>query len=41
MLIVKDDVYKYKTYKRLIIKAKMDIYQTNIIKIETRLAIHW
>ena len=24
MLIVKDDVYKYRTYKRLMIKAKMD-----------------
>ena len=41
MLIVKDDVYKYKTYKWLIIKAKMDIYQTNKIKIEIRLARHW
>ena len=26
MLIVKDDIYKYKTYKRLMTKAKMDIY---------------
>ena len=38
MLIVKDDIYKYKTYKRLMIKAKIDRYQTYKIKIEIRLA---
>ena len=32
MLIVKDDVYKYKFNKRLMIKAKMDKKQTNKIK---------
>ena len=37
MLIVKDDVYKYITYRRLMIKAKMDKYQTNKIKTKLRL----
>ena len=41
MLIVKDDVYKYKTYKRLMIKVNMDKYQTTKIKIEIRLARYW
>ena len=29
MLIIKDDIYKYKTYKRLMIKAKVDKIQTS------------
>ena len=32
MFIVKDDVNKYRTYKRLMIKAKMDKQQTNLKK---------
>ena len=39
MLIVKDDIYKYKTYKWLMIKAKMDKYQSYKIKIEIRLRL--